>query len=101
MADDNTQALRDEINTLRSQLEQLIKSAGEKRSEMTHEAVEKLTKELENLRKSAGDQAHKLYAAGQTGLDEISDHVRQHPLACLAVAFGTGCVLSCLMRHLR
>ncbi len=101
MAEENTEALRDEIKNLRAQLENLIKAADEKREQVSHEAIDKLTRELENLRKSAGEQAHKIYEAGQTGLDDISDHVRKHPLACLAVAFGAGCVLSCIMRHLR
>lgn len=101
MPDDNTEVLREEIKNLRAQLEELVKTAGEKRSEITHEVMEKLTKEIEELRKHAGHRAHQLYEAGNAGLDDISERVRRNPLASLAIAFGAGCVLSCLLRHLR
>lgn len=102
MAEENTmETLRAEIKSLRSQLEDLVKTAESKRAEVSHEAMEKLTRELENLRKNAGAQAHKIYDAGQAGLDEVGEHVRRSPLASLAIAFGAGCVISCLIRHLR
>lgn len=102
MAEENTmEKLQEEIKTLRSQLEDMVKAAESKRSEISHEVLEKLTNELESLRRSAGDQAHRIYDAGQAGLDEVSAHVRRSPLTSLAIAFGAGCVISCLIRHLR
>lgn len=102
MPEENTMdSLRAEITNLRSQLEDMVKTAESKRSEVSHEVIEKLTKELENLRKNAGEHAHKIYNAGQAGLDEVGEHVRRSPLTSLAIAFGAGCVISCLIRHLR
>lgn len=102
MAEENTMdSLRAEIKNLRSQLEELVKTAESKRAEISHETLEKLTHELENLRKNAGEHAHRIYDAGQAGLEEVGEHVRRSPLTSLAIAFGAGCVLSCLIRHLR
>lgn len=97
----NMEKMQDEIKSLRSQLEDILKNVESKRSEVSHEVLEKLTKELESLRKSAGDQAQRIYEAGQSGLDEVGEHVRRSPLTSLAIAFGAGCVISCLIRHLR
>lgn len=104
MADTNEStidALREELKNLRGQIENIVKTADEKKSEIGSDLVDKLSKELEKLRKNASDQAHRLYNAGQDGLGEVEDTVRKNPLVSLAVAFGAGCVLSCLFRHLR
>lgn len=104
MADSNASeldALKAEFLNLRKQIEGIIKNAEGKKTEVSNEVLEKLGKELEELRKNAGAHAHKLYAAGQNGLDEVEEHVRHNPLLSLAIAFGAGCVISCLVRHLR
>lgn len=104
MADTNENAidaLRDELKNLRGQIENIVKTADGKKSEIGSDLVDKLSKELEKLRKNAGDQAQRIYNAGQDGLGEVEETVRKNPLVSLAVAFGAGCVLSCLFRHLR
>lgn len=94
-------AMREELQNLRGQIENIVKTAEDKKSEIGSDLVEKLSNELEKLRKNAGDQAHRLYNAGQAGFGEVEETVRKNPLASLAVAFGAGCILSCLFRQLR
>lgn len=95
------EALRAEIDTLRAQLEKVVKSLEDKKSDLASDLADKLSKEFEHYRDAASDRARKLYDAGQSGMDEVGEHVRRNPVASLLIAFGVGCVFSCLMRHLR
>lgn len=107
MADNNggsqpqMDSLRSEINNLRAQLEGIIKSAEEKRHDFTTDMAHKIAKELEHCRHKAAERAEHLRVAGEAGLHEVGDHVRQNPLVSLLIAFGAGWVISCLFRHLR
>lgn len=93
--------LRDEINTLRAQLDSIIKTGESRKTELKDDLVDKLTRELEHLRHNAMAHAHKAYARGQEGMDEVGEHVRNNPLASLLLAFGAGCIVSCIFRHMR
>lgn len=104
MAENNEESmdtLRNELNTLRDQVETLVKSLGDSGSAASSDLVAKLEKELEHYRKLAADKMHKVYEAGSAGIENMGEHVRKNPLACLAVAFGAGCVLSWLFRQSR
>lgn len=105
MADANSQqtvdSLRDEISHLRSQLEKIIKSVEEKRHDLTDDMAHRIATEIERCRHKAAHRAGELRAAGQAGIEEVGEHVRQNPLASLLIAFGIGWVVSCLFRHLR
>ncbi|MCX4310487.1 MAG: hypothetical protein OSJ28_09375 [Desulfovibrio sp.] len=103
MAENNfsIDSLRDELNSLRSQMESMLKSFQDKKGEMTSETVSKIAKELEHYRNLASARAHDVYEQGQAGLEEVGEHVRKNPLASLAIAFGAGYVVSCLFRHLK
>lgn len=92
--------LRDELNKLRTQLSDMVKSMENKKGAEVSEVLDRLSKEVSSLRAQAGERAQKLYDAGQAGVEEVGEHVRQNPLASLLVAFGAGCILSCLIRHL-
>lgn len=98
---DTIETLRNELSKLRQQLENIVKTAEDKKNEVSGDIIDRLTKELEQLRNSARSQAHKLYETGQYGCEEVSEKVRQNPVASLLIAFGAGCVISCLFRHLR
>lgn len=97
----NMETLREELANLKQQIEHIVRTADNKRTEVSGDIIDKLTRELENLRKSAMSRAHKVYESGQAGVEELGDRVRRNPLASLAIAFGAGCVLSCIVRHLR
>ena len=93
--------LREELKSLRTQLEGMVKNVEEKRHELTADMAQKIAREVENARRKATEKAHQLREAGQSGLGEVEAQVRQNPLVSLLVAFGLGWALSCLMRHLR
>lgn len=102
MAENNEEpmdALRNELNNLRDQVETLVKSMGESGSAASSDLIAKLEKELEHYRRIAADKMHKVYEAGSAGVENMGEHVRKHPLTCVAVAFGAGCVLSWLFRQ--
>lgn len=92
--------LRGELNKLSSQVENIVKSIENKKGVDVSELVDKLTKEISGLRANASDRAHQLYDAGQAGIEEVGSHVRNNPLASILIAFGAGCIMSCLIRHL-
>lgn len=59
MAENNEESmdtLRNELNTLRDQVETLVKSLGDSGSAASSDLVAKLEKELEHYRKLAADQ---------------------------------------------
>lgn len=105
MADNDNQSMmdsmREEFKSLRAQVEDLLKTANEKRHDLTDDMAEKIARELEKTRKKAGERAEQLRHAGQHGLGEVEAQVRQNPLVSLLIAFGLGWVVSCIIRHLR
>ncbi|WP_165072387.1 DUF883 family protein [Desulfovibrio sp. ZJ200] len=104
MAENNEEpmdALRNELTNLRDQVETLVKSLGESGSAVSSDLIAKLENELEHYRKMATDKMHQMYEAGSAGVESMGEHVRKHPLTCVAVAFGAGCVLSWLFRQAR
>lgn len=92
-------ALRNELTNLRDQVETLVKSLSDSGSAVSSDLIAKLENELEHYRKMAADKMHKMYEAGSAGVESMGEHVRKHPLACVAVAFGAGCALSWLFRQ--
>ena len=97
MAEKNEESmdtLRNELNTLRDQMETLVKSLGEKGGEASSDMVAKLERELEHYRRMAADKVHKAYEAGSAGIEQVGEQVRRNPVTSLLVAFGAGCALS-------
>ena len=94
-------ALRAELGSLRAQLEDMLKNADQKGRDVTAEMARKIAHEIEHCRHKAALHAEHLRDAGKEGLGEVEAHVRQNPLASLAIAFGIGCLVSCLFRRLR
>lgn len=94
-------ALKSELETLKSQLQNIVKTVEAKNGELTSDMAARFAKEMEHYKKFAGQKVDQLRDAGQAGLDELGDQVRRNPVASLGVAFASGFVLSCLIRHLR
>lgn len=100
--DQNTlDVLLGKLGKLGNQLENLVKNAEGKKTEVSEDLLERLTRELEQIRKTARAQAHNIYESGQAGLEEVGAQVRKNPLTSLVIAFGAGFIVSCLFRHLR
>lgn len=93
--------LRKEINNLRSQIENIVKSADEKGRDLTSDMARKIARELEHCRHKASERAAHIRDFSRAEMNEVGEHVRANPLASLLIAFGAGCVISCLFRHLR
>ncbi len=93
--------LKTELETMRSQLANMLKTAEDKKSEITSDMVSRLARELAHYRHEAAHKADQLRDAGQAGLEEVGEQVRRNPLASVAIAFGAGWVLSCLFRRIR
>lgn len=93
--------LKEELSGIKSQVEKILKSAEQKKTDLKDDLIERLTTELEQLRKSAGERAHQLYNTSQQGAEAVTDKVRENPLASVLIAFGAGYAISCILRHLR
>ena len=92
-------ALRNEMNSVRAQLEALVKTLGEKKGEITATLEDKVLSELEHYRKLAKENMGTAYEAGSESLEELSERVRRSPLTSLGLAFGAGYLLSCIFRR--
>lgn len=92
--------LRADLSKLTSQIENAVKSMRGEKEAQASDLTERLIKELEHLRDGASERAKKIYSAGSDGMREVGEQVRENPLLSLLIAFGAGCVLSCLFRNL-
>lgn len=104
MADENTStvdALKKDINSMKEQLEELIKNASAKGHAATDDLATRILKEWGEYSNKASEQAEKLRNAGHAGLDEIGHQVRRNPIMSIAIAFGVGYLVSCMLRHMR
>lgn len=99
MADTETtmEALQAELDSLRSQLQDMANKAKGKE----HELVDRIGQEFGRYRSIAREHGGHLVDMGEAGLDEVAAQIRRNPLASLGIAFGAGWVLSCIWRHLR
>lgn len=95
------EGMKEELARLQAQMQALLKHVENKKDAVEDDLASKIARELDHYRSLASKNAHRIYDAGQNGMEEVSDHVRANPLASLLIAFGAGCVISCLFRHLR
>lgn len=91
--------MKEELQQLQKQVGELAKSLKDTGVEKTSELTAKLEKELEKYQKLAMEKAQKVYDAGNAGLDDVSERIRQNPLGSLLIAFGAGYVLSRIFRN--
>lgn len=104
MADNHehtVEELRKELGAMREQMDSLLETLKDRKDELGGELSSRLARELAHYRHLAQDQARKLQDAGTAGMEEVTDQVRRNPMTSLLIAFGAGCVISCLFRHLR
>lgn len=104
MADSNNstmETLQAELNSLRSQLQNMADKAQDKEQEIVSRLTDRIGKELGRYRDVAKEQGAHLLDMGEAGLDEVAAQIRRNPLASLGIAFGAGWLLSCIWRSLR
>lgn len=95
----NMDGVRAELNRLRDQIEAFISQHSSQKAGAQEDLMQKLQRELEYLRSGATERAHKVYEAGQAGVEQVETQIRRNPLLCVAVAFGAGCLLGGLFRR--
>lgn len=93
--------LRKELGAMREQMDSLLETLKDRKDEVGGELSSRLAREFEHYRHLAHDQARRFHDAGSAGMEEVSEQVRRNPMTSLLIAFGAGCVISCLFRHLR
>lgn len=104
MADNNQSTLdnlREELASLKSQMQDIFKTVSAKGQDASSDLAARIAHELHNYKHIADRKAGQLRDAGQAGLEDVENHVRQNPVASLLIAFGAGYVISCLFRRLR
>ncbi|MDE5832645.1 MAG: hypothetical protein K2H64_06625 [Desulfovibrio sp.] len=93
-------SLREELGKLAAQVQNFVSSQEHKKSDESREMMDKLMKEVSGLKQTVSEQAQRVYSAGQSGVEEVGEYARRNPVTSLLIAFGAGCVFSCLLRHL-
>ena len=96
-AEENIDALKEELQTLRTQMENLAKSLEKDASGRAGAAD--LEDQFDKYQKIAADKLQKALNAGNDGVENISERIRQNPLGSLLLAFGAGYVFSRLFRQ--
>lgn len=92
--------LREELSKLAAQVQNFVSSQEGKKGDESKELLDKVLKEMSSLKQTVSEQAQRVYSAGQSGAEEIGEQVRRNPVKSLLIAFGAGCVMSCVLRHL-
>lgn len=89
--------LREEFETLRKEVTEMMELLKEKGSVYAEELGEKMEEKLETYQEKAQESAEAVYEKGSEGVEEIAGRVRKNPLLSLGIAFGVGYVISRLM----
>ena len=86
--------VREELDALRSQINELVQALKDKGAEKTEKLGKKLEDEFEDYQEKAEKKLHEVYDAGEAGLDDLSKRVRKNPVTSLLVAFSLGYIIS-------
>ena len=97
--EENIDVLKDEVQALRKQMENLAKAVEKNASGKAAAMTAGLEEEIDKYQKMAADKLQKALNAGSDGVENISDRIRQNPLGSLLLAFGAGYVISRIFRQ--
>lgn len=89
--------LREEFETLRKEVSDMMELLKDKGSSYAEEMGGKMEEKLETYQEKARESAEAAYEKGSEGVGEIGNRVRKNPLLSLGIAFGVGYVISKLM----
>lgn len=81
---------RAEFDTLRDQVNELLKSLKNKTEATASSLGENIESKMEHYQDQAGQKLHDAYAAGNAGLNDVGEHIRKNPVASMLIAFGVG-----------
>ena len=97
--EENIDALKEELQTLRKQMESLAKSLEKDASGRAATVAADLEDQFEKYQKIAAEKLQKALNAGNDGVENVSERIRQNPLGSLLLAFGAGYVISRIFRQ--
>ena len=96
-AEKANEALREEFETLRKEVTEMMLLLKDKGSDCSEAIGDKVEEKLEDYQEKAGDTIHTAYEKGTEGVEEISKRIQKNPVGSLCVAFGLGYLISKLM----
>jgi ElaB/YqjD/DUF883 family membrane-anchored ribosome-binding protein len=91
--------IREELDALRSQVNELVQALKAKGEEKAEKLGNKLEDELGHYQDKAEEKLHDVYDAGEASLDDLSKRIRKNPVTSLLVAFSAGYVISKILDH--
>ncbi len=97
--EENIDALKDELQTLRKQMESLAKAVEKDASGRAASMAADLEDQFDKYQNLAAEKLQKALNASSDGVENISERIRQNPLGSLLLAFGAGYVISRIFRQ--
>ncbi len=97
--EENIDVLKEELQTLHKQIENLAKAVEQDASGRTAVVAADLEDQFDKYQKLAGEKLQKALSAGNDGVENVSERIRQNPLGSLLLAFGAGYVISRFFRQ--
>lgn len=91
-------ALRDELKSLKADLDDLVSRAASLTDRELSDARDKLMTRFSSMRHSMRGMADQARTQLNQGMDVTSDYVKDKPLQSVAIAAGVGLVIGALMR---
>ncbi len=95
---DSAGALRDELKSLKSDLDDLVARAASLTDRELNDARDRLMSRFSSMRYSVRGMADQARTQFNQGVDVTSDYVKDKPLQSVAIAAGVGLVIGALMR---
>ncbi|CAA6814946.1 MAG: Unknown protein [uncultured Thiotrichaceae bacterium] len=89
--------LREEFETLRKEVSEMMALLKDKGGSYAEEMGGKMEEKLDTYQEKAREGTEAAYEKGSEGIEAIGNRVRKNPVASLCVAFGVGYVISKLM----
>ena len=86
--------LRDELKGLREEVAQMMSLLEKQDVSSVTKVSEKIEEKLESYQDSIQEGAESALELGDEGLREISERIRQNPVASICIAFGVGYIIS-------
>ncbi len=94
---ENEMELRAELDELRGQMAELLKSLKETGEDKASKLSDKFESEFDYYQKKANKHFNTAYEKGQEGVDAVNTQISANPMTSLLIAFGAGFAISKLI----
>ena len=98
-ANQATEDLREEVESLRKELSEMMELVKEKSGTYAEELTGTVEDALAASKEKVQDGAEAAYEKGSEGLEALNSQVRKNPIASLAIALGVGYLISKLLSN--